>query len=120
MIAGGLSYGGIGIFYGTTASAELYTPACSANDGAICPADTWQQAITLVKAAAGTNSLNFWQWAWYWEKAPAFNGAPARFGMGEYFSPDLMAQIIAAGGGGGSQLISAEQWVSYFRQVIHQ
>jgi hypothetical protein len=80
----------------------------------------WQQAVAAVKIAAGTDSLNFWQWAWYWEKAPAFNGARAGFGTGEYLSPDLMAQIIAAGGGDGSQLISAEQWVLYLRKVIPQ
>lgn len=37
LIAGGLSYGGIGVFFGTSASAEFYTPACSPSNGATCP-----------------------------------------------------------------------------------
>ncbi len=39
-----------------------------------------QQAITAMKAAAGTDSLNFWQWAWYWQDLPPFRGAPPGLG----------------------------------------
>jgi hypothetical protein len=120
LIAGGLSYGGIGIFFGASASADLYTPACSANNGATCPPDSWQETITRMKASAGTNSLDFWQWAWYWQNTPAFSGAPAGFGVVGSISPDLLAQIIAAGGGDPLVNISAEQWVWYFRQVVPQ
>jgi len=117
LIAGGTSYGGIGIFNGTTASAELYTPACSANGGAICPAEPWQQAIATLKTAAGSNSLNFWQWAWYWQRSPTFAGAPAGFGvLGSIDNtPGAIANIIAAGGGNGLAAVSAEQWVLYYR-----
>jgi hypothetical protein len=52
-----------------------------------------------MKASAGTNSLDFWQWAWYWQNTPAFSDAPAGFGVVGSISPDLLAQIIAAGGG---------------------
>ena len=92
------------------ASAEIYTP----------PPDQWQQAITAMKTAAGTDSLNFWQWAWFWQRSPAFPGAPAGFGvLGSIDNtPGLIDEIIAAGGGNGSQNISAEQWVQYYRQVI--
>jgi hypothetical protein len=75
LIAGGLS-----IVFGASASAEIYTPACSAN-GATCPPDPWQQAITAMKTAAGTDSLNFWQWAWFWQRSSTFPGAPTGFGV---------------------------------------
>ena len=58
-----------------------------------------QQAVTAMKTAAGTDSLNFWQWAWYWQYLPAFSGAPAGFGVVGSISPDVMEQIITAGGG---------------------
>ena len=57
----------------------------------------WQDAVTAMKTAAGTDSLNFWQWAWYWQYLPAFNGAPPGFGVGGSISPDVMERIIIAG-----------------------
>ena len=92
------------------ATAELYVP----------PPDPWQQAITALKTAAGTDSYNFWQWDWLWQRTPAFPGAPPSFGvLGSIDNtPGLIEEIIAAGGGNGVQNISAEQWVAYYRQVI--
>ena len=83
-------------------------------------ADPWQLAITALKTAAGTDSYNFWQWDWLWQRTPAFPGAPPSFGvMGSIDNtPGLIEEIIAAGGGSGVQDISAEQWVAYYRQVI--
>ena len=80
--------------------------------------DLWQQAIGTMKAAAGSDSQNFWQWAWYWQYLPAFQGAPSGFGVVGSISPGFMEQIIVAGGGNGFQNVSAEQWVLYFRQVL--
>jgi hypothetical protein len=77
----------------------------------------WQQAITAMKTAAGTDSLNFWQWAWYWQNLPAFDGAPAGFGVAGSISSSILEQIIADGGGDPFLNVSAEQWVLYFRQV---
>ena len=82
--------------------------------------DSWQQAITAMKAAAGTDSLNFWYWAWYWQYLPAFSGAPAGFGVVGSISPAFMEQIIMAGGGDGFQKLSAEQWLLYYRQSVSQ
>jgi hypothetical protein len=76
-----------------------------------------QQAVTAMKTAAGTDSLNFWQWAWYWQYLPGVSGTPAGFGVVGSISPDVMEQIITAGGGDPLQNVSAEQWVVYFRQV---
>jgi hypothetical protein len=73
-----------------------------------------------MKASAGTNSLNFWQWAWFWQTVPPFSGAPTGFGISESISPDLMTQITAAGGGDPLVNVSAEQWVFCFRQVVLQ
>ncbi len=92
------------------ATAQLYVP----------PPDQWQQAITALKTAAGTDSYNFWQWGWLWQRTPSFPGAPPSFGvLGSIDNtPGLIEEIIAAGGGNGVQNISAEQWVQYYRQVI--
>ena len=77
------------------ASAELYCPVTVS-----CPPDLWQQAIAAMKTAAGTDSLNFYQWAWYWQgNVPTFSGAPAGFGVAGSISPDQFARIVAAGGG---------------------
>jgi large repetitive protein len=95
-------------------SAELYCPA-----NANCPADPWQTAITVMKTAAGTDSLNFYQWAWYWQgNASTFSATPAGFGVAGSISPDLFGQITAAGGGDPLANVSAEQWAAYFRQVV--
>lgn len=115
LFAGGLSYGGIGIFFGATASAEIY---CLAN--ANCPPDSWQQAIAAMKTSAGTDNLNFFQWAWYWQNTAAFGGTPSGFGVAGSISPSLMEQITLAGGGNPLLTVSAEQWVSYFRRVTSQ
>jgi photosystem II stability/assembly factor-like uncharacterized protein len=82
--------------------------------------DPWQVAITALKTAAGTDSYNFWQWDWLWQRTPPFPGAPPSFGvLGSIDNtPGLIEEIIAAGGGNGIQNISAEQWVAYYRQVI--
>jgi hypothetical protein len=81
-----------------------------------------QQAIDAMKTAAGTNSLNFWQWAWYWQRSPTFAGAPAGFGvLGSIdTTPGAIGKIIAAGGGNGLAVVSAEQWVQYYRQATSQ
>jgi hypothetical protein len=71
-----------------------------------------------MKASAGTDNLNFWDWAYYWQNTPTFGGAPAGFGVAGSISPDLMGQIIAAGGGDPLVNLSAEQWGVYFRQVV--
>jgi len=95
---------------GVPASAEIYTP----------PAEPWQQAITAMKTAGGSDSFNFWQWDWLWQRSPAFPGAPAGFGvLGSIDNtPGFIEKIIAAGGGNGLQNISAELWVLYYRQAL--
>jgi hypothetical protein len=81
----------------------------------------WQQAIDAMKTAAGTDSLNFYQWAWYWQgNTPAFSGAPTGFGVAGSISPDLFGQITAAGGGDPLASLSAKQWVLYFRTAAQQ
>jgi hypothetical protein len=82
--------------------------------------DPWNQAITGMISAAGTDSLSIWWWAWYWQKTATFPGAPAGFGRDGSISTYMMGQIIAAAGGDGSQITSAEQWVMYYRLVAAQ
>jgi WD40 repeat protein len=120
LIAGGLGQVGTGRYLPQSlGTAELYT-SCSVNNGATCPPDPWQQAIAQMKASAGTDSLSFWQWAWYWQNTPAFDGAPAGFGVAGSISSSILEQIIADGGGDPFLNVSAEQWVLYFRQVAHR
>jgi hypothetical protein len=96
------------------ASAEIYTPAV------LVAASSWQQAIAAMKTAAGTDSFNFWQWAWYWQHLPAFPGAPVSFGVQGSIdnTPGLIEKIIAAADDNGSQNISAEEWVNYYFYVV--
>ena len=82
------------------------------------PPDPYQQAITAMKAAAGTDNLNFWQWAYDWQYLPAFPGAPAGFGVVGSISPSLMEQIILWGDGDGFRIVSAEQWLLYYRLAM--
>jgi Galactose oxidase, central domain len=82
------------------------------------PPDAFQQAVTAMKAAAGTDNLNFWQWAWYWQYLPTFPGAPAGFGVVGSISTDVMGEIIYWGGGDGSRILSVEQWLLYYRLVV--
>jgi hypothetical protein len=79
--------------------------------------DPWQQASSAMATAAGTNSQNYWQWAWYWQRAAVFPNAPFGFGVPGSIDdvPDLIQRIVALGGGDGSQIISADQWVNWYR-----
>jgi len=102
---------GSGSSLSQTSSAELYDPGVPM---------LWQQAITAMKVAAGGNSLNFWQWAWFWQRSPAFPGAPTGFGaIGSIDNtPGLIEKNIAAGGGNGLQNTSAESWVLFYRRAL--
>jgi len=75
--------------------AELYVP----------PPPGWQQAITALQTVAGTNRYNFSQWAWLWQRSPAFPSAPASFEIVGSLdnTPGLNEEIIVAGDGNGSQ-----------------
>ena len=104
---------GAGPSLSRTSSAELYDPGAPV---------LWQQAITAMKIAAGNNSLNFWQWAWFWQRSPRFPGAPMGFGVSGSIdnTPGMIEKIIPFGGLSGPQIVSAAQWVQYFRQASSQ
>ena len=80
--------------------------------------DPWQPAIIAMETAAGTDSLNFWEWAWRWQYLPAFQGEPAGFGVVGSISSGVMEEIIVAGGGDGFRVVSAEQWALYYHQAL--
>ena len=84
--------------------------------------DPWQQAIARMQASAGTDSYNLWQWAWFWQRSVTFTGAPAGFGvLGSIDNTaGLIGNIVAAGGGNGLAMVSAQQWVQYYRQATSQ
>jgi hypothetical protein len=81
--------------------------------------DAWQQATTLLTSTAGTDHMDFWQWAWYWQRTPGFPYAPPGFGI--LGSLDTIAaldqRIIAISGVDGNQAALAQQWVDAYRQV---
>jgi galactose oxidase-like protein len=106
-----LADGRVLITGGYTSSAELYVPQAPV---------LWPQAITAMKTAAGSEILNFWQWAWYWQRSPAFTGAPAGFGVPGSIdnTPGMIDKIVAMGGGVGFLNISAEQWVLDYRHAV--
>jgi hypothetical protein len=85
-------------------------------------ADPWQRAIAQMQASAGTDSYNLWQWAWFWQRSPTFAGAPAGFGVLGSIDNNagLRSAILAAGGGNGFAVVSAEQWMLYYRQAASQ
>jgi hypothetical protein len=107
--ANGLANGKTLITGGYTSSAELYVPQAPA---------LWPQAIAAMKTAAASENLNFWQWAWYWQRSPTFPGAPVGFGALGSIDDVTIDKIIAAGGGVGFLNVSADQWVLYYRQAL--
>ena len=98
--------GGLNLWPEGTASAELY----------LASALIWQQLITAMVHAAGTDNFNYWRWAWYRQNLPSFSGSPAGFGVSGSIPPNLMGRITAEGGGDPTSSVSAEQWIVYFRQ----
>lgn len=102
-------------------------PSSSQNPSAQPPSvNPYALAIAHLKAAAGGNSENYDQWAWYWENSGTFPGAPNGFGVtGAATSPSVIAQIITAGGGGNAANnwagrttnITAEQFVQDLKQA---
>jgi len=119
---------------GGSISAELYDPGggngiqnISAEQWVayyrqVIATDPWEQAIARMQGSARTDRYNFWQWAWFWQRAPRFAGAPAGFGvLGSIDNtPGAIFRIIAAGGGDGLASVSAGQWVQYYRQAASQ
>lgn len=86
------------------------TPSPSVIAGASTP---WQLAIATMKAAAGTNSLNYNQWFWYFQNTTAPVGAPSGFGVPNSVSPQLAALTAQIGGDPtGASNITAEAFAA--------
>ena len=83
-------------------------PATSPGSGL---AANYQQAISLMQAAAGGSaSQDLDNWAYYWQNAAAFEGAPAGFGVPGSISPTQMDQIVALNGGNRSAAVCSWYW----------
>jgi hypothetical protein len=98
---------------------------CSVQQCVPAPASStstpWQLAIATMKAAAGTDSLNYNQWFWYFQNATAPVGAPSGFGVPNSISPQIAALTAQIGGDPtGATLISAEQFAQYLQQALQQ
>ncbi len=89
-----------------TGGSNLYGPPTST---------AWQLAIATMKAAAGTNSLNYNQWFWYFQNTPAPVGAPSGFGVPGSVTPQVAALTAQIGGDPtGASNITAEQFATAF------
>ncbi len=89
------------------------------------PADPWAAAIAALKVAAGGNSENYDQWAWYWQNSAPIPGGPPGYGVPGSLSATVIANLITAGGAGDASnswagrgaKITAEQFVSDLKQA---
>ena len=68
-------------------------------------------------AAGGNDSQDLDNWAYYWQNATPFEGAPVGFGVPGSISPSQMDQIISLNGGNRSAAVSAEQFVAWINQT---
>lgn len=80
------------------------------------PASAWTQAIQVMKAQAGTTSLNWDQWSYYWQNSPAFAGAPFGFGVNGSISPSMFQTILS--GAAHDSTTTAEQFVANMQQAV--
>lgn len=101
----------------STVPASAITPAATPAHAATTDA-AYTQAIAAMKAAAASNSQNFGAWSYYFQNAPTFAGAPTGFGQTGGISPNLYAAIVTLGGGDDTKLISADQFVGYYKQAM--
>lgn len=79
-------------------------------------AGAWSQAIQVLKSQAGTNSLNWDQWSYYWQNSPPFNGAPFGFGVAGSISPSMFGTIVGAADHTANT--TAEQFVANTQAAI--
>ena len=110
----------------TTAAAPATTPAVAPTQaGTPVPAQSpvtaaaYTQAIAAMKAMAASDSQNFGAWSYYFQNAPTFAGAPTGFGQTGGISPNLYGAIVTLGGGDDTKLITAEQFVGWYQQAMH-
>lgn len=89
-------------------------PAASPSSGL---APNYQQTISLMEAAAGNDSQDLDNWAYYWQNATPFEGAPNGFGVPGSIAPSQMDQIVSLNGGNRSAAVSAEQFVAWINQT---
>ena len=80
------------------------------------PQSAWAQAIQVMKAQAGTNSLNWDQWSYYWQNSPTVSGAPFGFGVPGSISGTMFGTIV--GTADHTANTSAEQFVANMQQAI--
>lgn len=74
---------------------------------------SYAQAAAALIQIAGTDSLNFDQWSYYWQNnSQSQTGMPAGFGVQNSISSNVIDAMIAAGGGNRAANISAVQWVT--------
>lgn len=101
----------------TTSTTQVGAPA-PATHLVVTTDAGYAQAIAAMKAAAASNSQNFGAWSYYFQNAPTFAGAPTGFGQTGGISPNLYAAIVALGGGDDTKLITADQFVGYYKQAM--
>lgn len=94
-------------------AAATTTPVATTTDAA------YAQAIAAMKAAAASNSQTIEVWSYYFQNAPTFSGAPTGFGQTGGISPNLFGAIVALGGGDAQKVVSAEDFVGWYKTAMH-
>ncbi len=97
----------------TSGSTQVSAPAAATTDAA------YTQAIAAMKAAAMSNSQPIEIWSYYFQNAPKFAGAPTGFGQDGGISPNLFGAIVALGGGDSQKVVSAENFVGWYKAAMH-
>jgi hypothetical protein len=80
-------------------------------------AANYQQAISLMQQAAGSDSQTLDTWSYYWQNGMMFDGCPAGFGVSGSISASQFNQILALNGNNRDTPVSAEQFVAWVSQT---
>lgn len=97
------------------ANDQFVVPDFSLADITTPTADTWAQALSIIKSQNGSDSASWDQWSYYWQNSPTFSGAPYAFGIPGGIQANTFSALV--NGGSSSDIISAEQFIAAMQTV---